>query len=727
MTDPDIVSEFLTNAPDACDSALPISASKPIDLKYTHMQSLHIEIDLWFSASEALIISHIQKNSAKSLKSLTDSSDWQSLSPDLKLATIDALLSRCRSSSMKSISLAIQALSALLFGLSGTYSSLDELISSIRNDVAICLTLPTFLDTMTLLISKHTVSTLNLQSLHISSPESTKTIHLSRGVFFSTMSILYVTFQVLLHSDQPKPIRYRQIATDILSSLIRIMADACAITAVDIPLQQLFLLLNTLIQYAFGDFEDLEKSRSLLNELNGVSQNQNSKSDLSASLFTYNSFRHQVTSKYPILTPPANPILMEILEGRLFTAPSSQLAHNSDSQTGPSQHLSSQSNHNQMDRTSGGPKIKKGIFQTNQDYPFLFSGEGEAPASIKEACELLNSSLYMSASQKQIIDEKILLHKWNINQRFKSELPKEVSKMKCTDDYISDTLDLIESLYASSLRYLPSMVAMILDSLLTVIQYVDERTAHHSQGNGAMNYASDDAIRSQDIVLRSISEYLLLFLKWSKRSHVLKFEYMATLLVESRALRILSQVLFREPPAYFLLASTRPNSVWLTSVLSISNITASRLVIPEGDDGYCSWLRLTWAVDFLRIMHKLIKQKAFRLVRFASSRTDHTLSLSHYLFVDHPDLRKYALKIFKAEMAFHGRKWRQHNMSIISDIYVNSDFKLGEPWLAIADTSNTARYQQSEENYKQLTNFYLVRMYPEQTEGAVKFGYRSSD
>jgi hypothetical protein len=92
------------------------------------------------------------------------------------------------------------------------------------------------------------------------------------------------------------------------------------------------------------------------------------------------------------------------------------------------------------------------------------------------------------------------------------------------------------------------------------------------------------------------------------------------------------------------------------------------------------------SIHLLRTLQKVTRGKSHRillLVQFKSSQI-----LRRVLRVPDTTLRLYVLKLFKAQVPYCGRKWRQSNMRVITAIYLHCRPELRDEWLAgMHDTS----------------------------------------
>jgi hypothetical protein len=126
-----------------------------------------------------------------------------------------------------------------------------------------------------------------------------------------------------------------------------------------------------------------------------------------------------------------------------------------------------------------------------------------------------------------------------------------------------------------------------------------------------------------------------------------------------------------------------------------------------------SWRNFFSSINYLRIMQKICKNKAHRnllLVQYKSSTI-----LKKALKIPQPQLRLYTLKLFKNQVPYCGRKWRQSNMRVITAIYLYCRPELRDDWLAGSDVD--AEVEEAlplEQALRALTHWHNVKRYPEQ-------------
>lgn len=125
-----------------------------------------------------------------------------------------------------------------------------------------------------------------------------------------------------------------------------------------------------------------------------------------------------------------------------------------------------------------------------------------------------------------------------------------------------------------------------------------------------------------------------------------------------------------------------------------------------------SWRNFFTNINLLRIMQKMCKNKAHRnlmLVQYKSSQY-----LRKSLKIPQPSLRLYTLKLFKNQVPYCGRKWRQSNMRVITAVYLHCRPELRDDWLAGSDVdADVDESVPLEQALRALTHWFNLKRYPE--------------
>ncbi|KAF7717686.1 Uncharacterized protein PECH_002933 [Penicillium ucsense] len=481
----------------------------------------------------------------------------------------------------------------------------------------------------------------------------------------------------------------------------------------------------------------------------------------------------------------------------------------------------------------GGKAGKKQNYQTNQNFPLLYpplddtsnqiGGKGtterqdvlvgkrwdgsDVPASVIEAGKLFSTHVKMTRAMRQMWEERENFMKydrgWNLEQSHSAvpnfppldditagledlklgEGESHIRQEEIDDPDVQRRLDAVEALYAHILAHLQSITIVFLKIILTnVSAMVSQPNSQASQSTSSQNGVSSgqlpsdlsvdelDNIRLREITGKAVSGTLLLLLKWFKRSHILKFEYMTQLLLDSNYLPLILKMFAhqdvdqavaqkndREDLSFFHFCSqttepatqhadngdtesedeaapppiARQRAALNTSdsvIRAFSPDSSFEDILdgpkrPEVDElGYptapppkepittFSFRNFFSAINYLHIMQKITRDKAHRcllLVQYKSSTI-----LRKGLKIPDPHLRFYTLKLFKSQVPYCGRKWRQSNMRVITAIYLYCRPELRDDWLAGSDVD--AEVEEAlplEQALRGLTHWWHLRQY----------------
>ncbi|KAI4158008.1 MAG: hypothetical protein LQ342_007832 [Letrouitia transgressa] len=295
--------------------------------------------------------------------------------------------------------------------------------------------------------------------------------------------------------------------------------------------------------------------------------------------------------------------------------------------------------------------------------------------------------------------------------------------------------------------------------------------------NGDEDYLMPDAsleelnaTRSREISAKAISGILLMLLKWFRLSHILKYEYVTQLLLDANYLplilklfahqdidRAVDQKIDRDDLDFFYFChvnSTHPPSppqeipspapsspdsaapppipTHRRSRSSPESQPPSPPLKPEVDElGYPTTTLpqsplTTYSPRFffttitlLRLLQKITKRHAHRsllLVQYKSSTI-----LRRTLKIPQPELRLYTLKLFKHQVPFCGRKWRQSNMRVITAVYLHVGPELRDEWLSGGDVDGVVEEAVPvEQGWRSLVHWWHLRFYRRDIEGLKK-------
>ncbi|KYQ94466.1 FAM40 family protein [Tieghemostelium lacteum] len=181
-----------------------------------------------------------------------------------------------------------------------------------------------------------------------------------------------------------------------------------------------------------------------------------------------------------------------------------------------------------------------------------------------------------------------------------------------------------------------------------------------------------DFLRHKEIISKSTLAILLLLLKHSRYNQNLQFEYISKIMYESNAIVLLYKCL---------------NNETIDKIHYSQNYIVTEEYFPSIDNNSGDqtaerecWRNIFSTICTLRIIQKIIKQHQSRspISPIKSSNI-----LKKYCIIKQHDLKYYSLKIIKSLLPYLSKKWRQTNMRIVSDIYIEVPIHINDPWLSI--------------------------------------------
>ncbi|KAL7625026.1 Factor arrest protein 11 [Parahypoxylon ruwenzoriense] len=390
------------------------------------------------------------------------------------------------------------------------------------------------------------------------------------------------------------------------------------------------------------------------------------------------------------------------------------------------------------------------------------------------------------------------------------------------DPKVKRRLEAIESFYAAVLPQLQSLVIVLMKGVLFNVTACIALPANSQQQSGisganqprvnggmATNRSQDsstgigssannegteqsledlDATRCREIESKAATGIILLLLKWLKVSHVLKFEYLAQLLLDSNYLPLVLKLFAHQdiqqvvdsktdrlehsffqfcndrahPPERIPAESTEidgpeeeseddaapppikrrrspPEQAGASGEGGeAANSNEGQMPTrPEVDElGYpvnplpkepitdFSRRNFFALINYLRIMQKICKNKAHRNLLLVQYKSSNIIRKS--LKVPQNELRLYTLKLFKNQVPYCGRKWRQSNMRVITAVYLHCRPELRDEWLAGGDLETEIDDALPlEQALRSLTHWFNIRRYPDQMAPEIREALRN--
>ncbi|CAI2178129.1 10123_t:CDS:10 [Funneliformis geosporum] len=499
--------------------------------------------------------------------------------------------------------------------------------------------------------------------------------------------------------------------------------------------------------------------------INGLPPINNKEFSTKATPIDYHTFQAEATQKYPTYIPPHSPVIpMPFIIANQY--PNSN--NNND--------VFTQNSFSSINNNSS-PKSRKQQFQTNQRQPFIFpfsKSTPTVPKSIQEAGDLYLKFMYTNLGILQFWKEKDEMKKQQFgysindvrlhNEKNRSNCGREISNgINDTEAQVTkrdrEKLDRIELLYRSILPHMQYIVIVLLKLLLATVSPNSNNVKVNDNGdsitkeNVTINnglspdsniYSSSsngnsveeiDIMRHREITSKAVSAILLLMLKYLKLSHILKFEYVSQLLVESNCLLLILKMFGLQDVSLTIKSRNdvedlnffrycknindkhgsgktcddNPEDERSKEQPQIEHVDELNLIDNNVDSDYC-WRNFFSAINFLRILQKLTKKKTHRVVLLVQYKS--SAILKRILKVSHPLLELYSLKVLKSQIPFIGRKWRQGNMKIITSIYLHCRPDLRDEWIASSDAdAEIEDALPQEQSLRALIKFYNERNY----------------
>ncbi|KAI3617311.1 hypothetical protein CBS9595_003220 [Malassezia furfur] len=417
-------------------------------------------------------------------------------------------------------------------------------------------------------------------------------------------------------------------------------------------------------------------------------------------------------------------------------------------------------------------------FQTDQSRPFVLPYAPElamhdaVPASIQEALQLYGSHLHIDtgvwqtcAVREQLISEMQgdttdangMEAAVSALQRALAALPlgapADAPAPPTDAAWADERLAWVDQVYGAILPDLQSAVIVLLKLMLATTTSGGTSSAYaRAVAEGVPSEKAPeptledmDIVRHREILNKAISALLLLTLRWFKASHVLKFEYVAQVMLDSNILLLILKIFGlqevsqfvrwrSEVEAFGMLAycrrmrrgapPTTPQALLAASHLCVGDVWDAfpndppRLTHavrgPDGTSAAYSWRNFATTMHLTRILHKVCKHKVHRILLLVQYKSAAILKRS--LRVQHTPLQQYVLKLIKSQVPFCGRKWRQSNMRIITLIYLLCKPGLRDDWLGGSDIDAQVDASLAEEQtLRALIQFYNQTRYASRT------------
>lgn len=514
----------------------------------------------------------------------------------------------------------------------------------------------------------------------------------------------------------------------------------------DLPLRPMFLLFWKCMLCLFGSDSTLDRMKKYMLKKYNLTNSMSSKLVM-ASPLDYHAFRQDMMSRYPSYIPPSSALPKNLENARSIShfieVPRPVIAQSANNALPvPTVHIATPApSPPASPAIASGQKVRKSVFMTNQSFPFIHPTDDNIPLSIVEASELFHSRVHTTPSMIQLWEER---DKFMQQERGWVSVPREQHEFE-ESHFEEVILERIEKLYLDSISHMNSFILVLLKFLLANASFSSSES--HIDTYLSTHQYPGTAIRAKDIGLKAVSACLICLTNWFKVSHICKFEFLSTLLFDSRYYLLVFKYFYLNSPIEKALEIIDlPEELFFSYCRKLSNEWNSiedykyqdqrrqnqqqkqqeeeqmlRQEEPQGDEnGPASTIIFdetpsTYSrryffttINLLKVLRRIIRKKTQRIIVVAELPPD---TLKKAMSIFQKDIWEIVLEIFKEQVPFNGRKWRSTNMDLVSAIYLYCKTKLRDDWLVGGDANSEVEDAQHQEvAIRALIQFYNERL-----------------
>lgn len=479
-------------------------------------------------------------------------------------------------------------------------------------------------------------------------------------------------------------------------------------------IRNIIILLHKLILLQFGDESYYDDTKEFVKKHHGIKKKDPNSCNLSVSPLEYIAFREDITSRYPSSNIPKGdcPEIMDNPNSlsQFLEIPRPRSRSTSNQSLGePQVHISTPAPSPPASPTAlNGMKTRKS-FQANLSFPTFYPSSGDydngvmdelshkldiavdetvLPFSMQEAIEILSKSVHIKLSTKQLWHERELFmiqeRGWCNNDSGLQNDPFDYSLIHTQE---ASTMKRIEKYYADALPLFSSLVYVLLETI---------ETCASNKGHFEKDYTEEEInelqpqlelIRSKEIAMESSCAILFLLLKWFKLSHCLKFEYLCSLIYDSKFITTGVNTLYKFTEEYQNKIFNRylqpTHSFWSEcSLFNIQYKDTLEISISGEQNKNLNIRMLNSEVYILRILSKITGKKTQRLKDLPLNISGIFKSL-YYVF--NLDIYHPILKIVHELAPFKNKRWRADHMDLVSGVFLHEKLSLTENWITGKD------------------------------------------
>ncbi|KAL2313274.1 Eukaryotic protein implicated in cell cycle regulation [Schizosaccharomyces pombe] len=740
----------------------PASKHKPMEFKGTSKDDLEDDLNSFFDCEEELFLSankifYSKLRVYQTVRHWSLKQNWSSMSLDQKRNFI----LHCHHELSSGELLRNSALYSILYIAAGAYDSVgsfEEHVHSISENVYLLREFDIPKTVYSLFIEWN--RTRKHSFLDNSRDEGFLNLLLSLMFFFLTLNN---TDKTWIHS-------IRSLNPPVLPTLVKLFIDITSDYQLNLDkvihssLKKLSFLIFKVCIRLWGSQSYLQEKKAGLAEVLNISTSQQKPK---TTALDYEVFRHEMATKFSSFADSYYPVPLDREQAHILPTLNTDSFHKSSFIS--STRLCSPENPSLLVNTAKTSKMsaRREQFQTNQNLPFCFTPNLEKltiPYSVTEAANVFQNKTKRTLAVEQLLSERELLRRFTLQQRLGADLHEFYNSVKGpahsfeTEDpvlkFVSQSYDdlfpymdnfiqlavqlfyhiskKVNCLYVEAFSSSDAVLQRIQDNAVvdSPTEELSEQAARNRKSNVKIEYTEDFAtgfaisgeishsINNLEFVLYSLSSLFLMMLKWFRLSHVLRFERLAFLLYENHFLEIFNRHLTEGDcnrntekdvkcvRGGFFSYSSKMYKYDRVSIPVITRASSSR--------------NLLITMNCLRVLEKVCKYSNIRKEIIARSNLHE--NLKKLLAIPHDKLRLYALKVLKLSVPFLGLKWKQANMSIITQIYLNCSLDLRDSWMFHENGSDTYRSAQLQETFLAiLIRFYHIRLYGKKCKSLYQF------
>lgn len=509
-------------------------------------------------------------------------------------------------------------------------------------------------------------------------------------------------------------------------------------------IRNVIMLLFKLIILQFGDDNIYKHTKKKVYKYHGLKYSEDLPNKLSVSPLQYEAFREDIKSRYPNSQLPRtdlNPFtddsnsLSQFLE---IPRPRSRSFIN-NSLPIPEKHLATPVPSPPSSPIATPHYIGNGIkprksFQTNMAFPLLFPSENingsengvSIPYSIEEASKILANNLEITLSTKQLWQERDLFmvteRGWNDNEKPFTENQtrmKDYTEINNFDNLEEiNIMQRIDNYYNDCLGSFNSLVFVLLQSIESNLSNMDYKSEDAMDQNINLDSITGqlEVVRCKEILMRCCSGILSNLLRWFKLNHILKYEYLSSMINDSRYINICSSILGKYADIYDAKILNEvivsKNSFWKecsnANLKYSQSLSAHKLKEPYNTTMLSSFAYL------LRILRKITGSKTHRLKSLPLSIG---LLFKKYYCLFNLDIYHPMLKIVKELTPFKNKRWKSEYMDLISGVYLYEKLDLVDNWITGKDITGELNDAAAQEiALRGLLQFYNFHHYQSSME-----------